>query len=63
MFNLNILSMILTQNVYAMFVKPVVDISVALAVYAFYLQLNVVVLVIIEATDTDFECWKHSPEK
>ena len=27
--------MILTQNVYAMFVKPVVDISVALAVYAF----------------------------
>ena len=29
--------MILTQNVYAMSVKPVVDISVALAVYAFYL--------------------------
>ena len=44
-------------------IKPVVNVSVALAVNAFDLQLNVVVLVVEEATDRDFKCWKHSPRR
>ena len=44
-------------------IKPVVNVSVALAVDAFDFQLNVVLLIVSEATDRDFKCWKHSPGK
>ena len=45
------------------YIKPRIYISVALTVDASDLKLNVVVQVIIEATDKDFKRWKHPPKK